>query len=89
MAGSEGGVGREQRDIWPASVEAVEGIHQPEDPDSADRGRVFAHRQGQPRKNRISGQVSSDTSGKIIGEGDFEAQVEQVFANLKIAVEAA
>ena len=37
----------------------------------------------------ISGQVSSDASGKIIGEGDFEAQVEQVFANLKIAVEAA
>jgi enamine deaminase RidA (YjgF/YER057c/UK114 family) len=37
----------------------------------------------------ISGQVSSDASGKIIGEGDFEAQVEQVFANLKIAIEAA
>jgi enamine deaminase RidA (YjgF/YER057c/UK114 family) len=37
----------------------------------------------------ISGQVSSDASGKIIGEGDFEAQVEQVFTNLKIAVEAA
>src|ERR1700748_2857359 len=37
----------------------------------------------------ISGQVSSDASGKIMGEGDFEAQVEQVFANLKIAVEAA
>jgi enamine deaminase RidA (YjgF/YER057c/UK114 family) len=37
----------------------------------------------------ISGQVPSDASGKIIGEGDFEAQVEQVFSNLKIAVEAA
>ena len=37
----------------------------------------------------ISGQVPSDASGKVIGEGDFEAQVEQVFANLKIAVEAA
>ena len=37
----------------------------------------------------ISGQVPSDASGKIIGEGDFEAQVEQVVANLKIAVEAA
>jgi len=37
----------------------------------------------------ISGQVSTDVSGRIIGEGDFEAQVEQVFANLKIAVEAA
>jgi enamine deaminase RidA (YjgF/YER057c/UK114 family) len=37
----------------------------------------------------VSGQVSSDATGKLIGEGDFEAQVEQVFHNLKIAVEAA
>jgi len=37
----------------------------------------------------ISGQVPSDASGKIIGEAEFEAQVEQVFANLKTAVEAA
>ena len=37
----------------------------------------------------ISGQVPSDASGKLIGEGNFEAQVEQVFRNLKIAVEAA
>jgi enamine deaminase RidA (YjgF/YER057c/UK114 family) len=37
----------------------------------------------------ISGQVPSDASGKVIGEGDFEAQVEQIFGNIKIAVEAA
>jgi enamine deaminase RidA (YjgF/YER057c/UK114 family) len=37
----------------------------------------------------LSGQVPSDASGKVVGEGDFEAQVEQVFRNLKIAVEAA
>ena len=37
----------------------------------------------------LSGQVPSDASGKLIGEGDFEAQVEQIFRNLKIAVEAA
>jgi enamine deaminase RidA (YjgF/YER057c/UK114 family) len=37
----------------------------------------------------LAGQVSSDASGKLIGEGDFEAQTEQVFKNLKIAVEAA
>jgi enamine deaminase RidA (YjgF/YER057c/UK114 family) len=36
----------------------------------------------------LSGQVPSDASGKIVGEGDFEAH-EQVFANLKTAVEAA
>ena len=37
----------------------------------------------------LAGQVASDASGKLIGEGDFEAQVEQVFRNLKTAVEAA
>jgi enamine deaminase RidA (YjgF/YER057c/UK114 family) len=37
----------------------------------------------------ISGQVPSDASGKLVGEGDFEAQVEQIFRNLKAAVEAA
>src|SRR5271169_1129112 len=37
----------------------------------------------------LAGQVSGDASGKLIGEGDFEAQAEQVFRNLKIAVEAA
>ena len=37
----------------------------------------------------LSGQVPSDASGKLIGEGDFEAQVEQIFRNLKLAVEAA
>jgi enamine deaminase RidA (YjgF/YER057c/UK114 family) len=37
----------------------------------------------------IAGQVSSDASGKLVGEGNFEAQVEQVFANLKAALEAA
>src|SRR5713101_2146098 len=37
----------------------------------------------------LAGQVSSDASGNLIGEGNFEAQVEQVFHSLKIAVEAA
>jgi enamine deaminase RidA (YjgF/YER057c/UK114 family) len=37
----------------------------------------------------LSGQVPSDASGTLIGEGDFEAQVEQIFRNLKIAIEAA
>jgi enamine deaminase RidA (YjgF/YER057c/UK114 family) len=37
----------------------------------------------------LAGQVSSDASGKLVGEGDFEAQAEQAFKNLKIAVEAA
>jgi enamine deaminase RidA (YjgF/YER057c/UK114 family) len=37
----------------------------------------------------LAGQVACDVSGKLIGEGDFEAQVEQVYRNVKTAVEAA
>jgi reactive intermediate/imine deaminase len=36
----------------------------------------------------ISGQVPLDTDGELVGEGDFEAQARQVFANLSAALEA-
>ncbi len=36
----------------------------------------------------IAGQVALDGSGKLIGEGDAAAQVEQAFQNLRIVVEA-
>ncbi len=35
----------------------------------------------------ISGQVSQDASGNLIGKGDLETQTKQVFANLKSMVE--
>jgi enamine deaminase RidA (YjgF/YER057c/UK114 family) len=37
----------------------------------------------------IAGQVPVDASGNMVGEGNLEAQAEQVFKNLKTAVEAA
>ena len=37
----------------------------------------------------ISGQVSVDEEGRIVGEGDIAAQTEQVLANLRIALDAA
>lgn len=37
----------------------------------------------------IAGQVALDTSGHLVGPGDFRAQAQQVFENLKSAVEAA
>lgn len=37
----------------------------------------------------ISGQVALDAAGNLVGEGDFVAQTEQVFANLNAALEAA
>jgi enamine deaminase RidA (YjgF/YER057c/UK114 family) len=36
----------------------------------------------------VAGQVSKDVDGKLVGEGDIVAQVEQVFRNLKVVVEA-
>jgi|SRR5437016_9293579 len=37
----------------------------------------------------ISGQVSLDKSGNVVGKGDFAAQATQVFENLKAALAAA
>ena len=37
----------------------------------------------------IAGQVAMDVSGKLVGEGDYPAQLRQVFANLNTALEAA
>jgi enamine deaminase RidA (YjgF/YER057c/UK114 family) len=37
----------------------------------------------------IAGQVALDASGNIVGKGDYRAQLQQVFANLKTALEGA
>ena len=37
----------------------------------------------------ISGQVALDSSGNLVGAGDFTAQVKQVFANLKARLDEA
>jgi len=37
----------------------------------------------------ISGQVALDSSGNLVGSGDFTAQVKQVFANLKARLDEA
>lgn len=37
----------------------------------------------------IAGQIAVDKSFQVVGKGDFRAQAEQVFANLKTALEAA
>jgi 2-iminobutanoate/2-iminopropanoate deaminase len=37
----------------------------------------------------ISGMVSRDAAGEVVGVGDYEAQSRQVYENLKAAVEAA
>ena len=37
----------------------------------------------------VSGQVSWDAAGKVVGKGDMRAQSEQVFANVTAALKAA
>ena len=37
----------------------------------------------------IAGQVAFDTTGRVVGPGDFQAQAEQVFANLRVALASA
>jgi enamine deaminase RidA (YjgF/YER057c/UK114 family) len=37
----------------------------------------------------ISGQVALDSSGNVVGSGDFNAQVKQVFANVKARLDEA
>lgn len=37
----------------------------------------------------IAGQVALDKSGNVVGKDDFKVQIQQVFENLKAAVEAA
>ena len=36
----------------------------------------------------IAGQIALDSSGNVVGLGDFRAQTEQIFANLKTALES-
>jgi enamine deaminase RidA (YjgF/YER057c/UK114 family) len=37
----------------------------------------------------IAGQAARDATGALVGKGDFRAQLEQAFRNLRLAVEAA
>jgi enamine deaminase RidA (YjgF/YER057c/UK114 family) len=36
----------------------------------------------------IAGQVARNSKGEVVGEGDFEAQAEQVFKNIRTALRA-
>ena len=60
-------------------------------PVSMHRPNGYSHlaRVNRGRPVFIAGQVALDTSGHLVGPGDFRAQAQQVFENLKSAVEAA
>lgn len=44
---------------------------------------------GEGRIVAVAGQVARDADGNLVGEGDFRAQAEQVFENLRLCLAAA
>lgn len=62
------------------------------DPTGMFRAPNYAHvgiASGAYRLVFISGQVANDAEGKLVGSGDPRAQAEQVYRNLRAALEAA
>ncbi|MEW6184552.1 MAG: RidA family protein [Thermodesulfobacteriota bacterium] len=51
--------------------------------------QVVSVKTGEAKTIYISGQVAIDREGKTVGKGDLEAQAEQVFENLALALESA
>jgi enamine deaminase RidA (YjgF/YER057c/UK114 family) len=60
-------------------------------PDTLPRPFGYSHVVDAPASRivYISGQVPLDAAGNLVGEGDFAAQVRQVFENLTAALAAA
>jgi reactive intermediate/imine deaminase len=69
-----------------ASDESVQFVNPPTLPPSTGYTQVVIAPAG--RTVHISGQVALDTSGSIVGAGDFRRQGRQVFENLKAALAA-
>jgi reactive intermediate/imine deaminase len=69
-----------------ASDESVQFVNPPTLPPSPGYTQVVIAAAG--RTVHISGQVALDSSGAIVGAGDFRAQARQVFENLKAALAA-
>jgi enamine deaminase RidA (YjgF/YER057c/UK114 family) len=60
-------------------------------PDSLNKNPAFTNVvvvEGNVRTVHIGGQDAINASGEIVGQGDIVAQVEQVLANLRAALEA-
>lgn len=61
-------------------------------PDALNAPRFYSHAvalQGPARMVYVSGQVSWDRDGKVVGKGDMRAQTRQVFENVAHALRAA
>jgi len=91
LGGNEFGVRKEQT-IGTQSARAHEGkpfhIFNPETMAKPTAGYSQVAEVGEGKIVYIAGQVALDKSGNLVGKDDFRAQVQQVFENLKAAVEA-
>ncbi len=58
-------------------------------PDTAHPTKGYSHAARIGDLVFVSGQVSQDVEGNIVGKGDVKAQTEQVFANLRAVLESA
>ena len=61
-------------------------------PKELNTPRFYSHAvtaEGTGKLVHVSGQVSWDASGKVVGKGDMRAQSEQVFKNVEAALAAA
>lgn len=58
-------------------------------PDTVSKPTGYSHAVRKGNLLCIAGQVATDKNGNVVGVGDFRAQAEQVFTNLKNVVEAA
>jgi enamine deaminase RidA (YjgF/YER057c/UK114 family) len=61
-------------------------------PKELNAPRFYTHAvsvEGAGKLVTISGQVSWDASGNVVGKGDMRAQSEQVFRNVTVALQAA
>jgi 2-iminobutanoate/2-iminopropanoate deaminase len=60
-------------------------VHQPFRADAPD-GYTHVVVSADGRTAYIAGQVAFDSTGTVVGGGNFQAQAEQVFANLRLAL---
>jgi reactive intermediate/imine deaminase len=63
--------------------------HQILRPDTVHETTGYSHAVRAGNTLYISGQVSQDREGKLVGRGDIATQAAQVYANIKAVVEAA
>ena len=85
-------VGRKEQTMGTQSARAQDGkpfhIFNPETMAKPTAGYSQVAEVGEGKIIYIAGQVALDKSGNLVGKDDFRVQVQQVFENLKAAVEA-